>query len=97
MLRPELKPSKVTDRRLVWTTDNADVATVNGGLVMLNGVGEATITATSHDGGAKASILIKVTASTGISTTVAPATASPAARKVIEGDHRYSLDGRLQR
>ena len=104
-LRPELKPSKVTDRRLVWTTDNADVATVNGGLVMLNGVGEATITATSHDGGAKASILIKVTASTGISTTVAPATASPAARKVIDGnrvviikgDHRYSLDGRQQR
>lgn len=104
-LRPELKPSKVTDRRLVWTTDNADVATVNSGLVMLNGVGEATITATSHDGGAKASILIKVTASTGISTTVVPATASPAARKVIEGnrvviikgDHRYSLDGRLQR
>ena len=104
-LRPELKPSKVTDRRLVWTTDNADVATVNGGLVMLNGVGEATITATSHDGGAKASILIKVTASTGISTTVAPATASPAARKVIEGncvviikgDHRYSLDGQQQR
>lgn len=104
-LRPELKPSKVTDRRLVWTTDNADVATVNGGLVMLNGVGEATITATSHDGGAKASILIKVTASTGISTIVAPATASPAARKVIEGnrvviikgDHRYGLDGRQQR
>lgn len=104
-LRPEIKPSKATDHRIVWTTDNADVATVNGGLIMLNGVGEAYITAASRDGGAMATVQVKVTASTGISTTV-NTTAQPAtARKVVEGnrvvivkgDRRYGLDGQQQR
>ena len=56
-------PSNVTDKVLTWTSSNTDVATVSEGNVTAVGVGTATITAKSRDGGKTATC--KVTVSDG--------------------------------
>ena len=56
-------PSNVTDKVLTWTSSNTNVATVSEGNVTAVGVGTATITAKSRDGGKTATC--KVTVSDG--------------------------------
>ena len=45
-----VSPSGALDKAITWTTSDADVATVDGGVVTAVGAGTATITATAHDG-----------------------------------------------
>lgn len=49
-LKPIFTPANATNRKVVWTSSNATVATVKGGVVTGRAEGEATITATSVDG-----------------------------------------------
>lgn len=52
-------PSNATNQDIVWTSSNASVATVdNAGVVTALGLGSATITATTVDGGYKATCSI---------------------------------------
>lgn len=60
-LLPTITPTNTTDKRMVWSSSNTDIATVNGGFVSLHAIGSTTITATSRDGGAEASIKLIVT------------------------------------
>ena len=60
-LKPQLMPTTTTDQRLCWSSSNTQVATVNGGYVMLHSVGDATITATTADGGATTTMQLHVT------------------------------------
>lgn len=60
-LHPTMLPTTTTDQRIIWTSDAPEVATVNGGLVTLQGAGRATITATARDGGSAASIDLIIT------------------------------------
>ena len=54
-------PSNVTDKVLYWTSSNPSVATVSEGNITAVGKGTATITATSRDGGKKATCEVTVT------------------------------------
>ena len=63
-LTPVFTPSDVTESGVLWTSSNVGVAKVNGtGMVTAVGVGTATITATSVDGGFTSSCTITVTMS----------------------------------
>lgn len=64
-LRASVSPSTATDRRIVWTSSDESVATVNGGYVTLVAEGKTVITATAHDGAAQASITLTVTDDSG--------------------------------
>lgn len=54
-----LTPSNSVDP-VVWTTSNANIATVSNGLVMANGVGSCTITVTSGSCSATCSVIVSV-------------------------------------
>ncbi|MCI8444437.1 MAG: hypothetical protein HFJ37_04685, partial [Clostridia bacterium] len=54
-------PTNVSDKVLYWISDNPSVAKVSEGNVTATGVGTATITAISRDGGKTATCTIKVT------------------------------------
>lgn len=49
LLRPEFHPSNVTSRRLVWSSSDPDVATVQSGVVFLHAPGRTTIIAECRD------------------------------------------------
>ena len=54
-LSAEVSPLRASDPSIVWSSDNADVATVDSeGLITTHLVGEALITATTVDGGFEA-------------------------------------------
>ncbi len=61
-LQATTEPDNATDKRVSWFTNNPDIATIdtNTGLVTAIGNGEVTVTATTDDGGYKASALIRV-------------------------------------
>ena len=52
-------PSNVSDKKIKWTSSNYDVASVQDGAIIANGIGEATIKATTNNGVA-ASIVVTV-------------------------------------
>ncbi len=54
-------PNDATNKTVVWTTSNSSVATVNDGAVSAIGAGNATITATTQDGGYTATCAVTVT------------------------------------
>lgn len=54
-------PENATDKRVVWTSDNEAVASVDGGTVMTNAPGDATIAAATIDGGFVASCKFHIT------------------------------------
>ncbi|PWW03310.1 Ig-like protein group 2, partial [Paenibacillus cellulosilyticus] len=56
-----VNPSDATDSSVTWSTDDASVATVVGGVVTPVGVGTATITVTTADGGYTATSTVTVT------------------------------------
>ena len=56
-----VKPSNATNKELIWTSSNNDIATVdNTGKVTAVGEGATTITVTTKDGGYKASCNVNV-------------------------------------
>ncbi len=57
----QLVPDNTNNTDIVWSTSNASVATVAGGVVTAHALGNATITATSGDGAASntCSVLVK--------------------------------------
>lgn len=100
VLKPEVQPSAVTDSRIIWTIDNSEVATVNGGYVTLLKEGTATITAAAYDGGAVATVHLTVTDNSGVES-VANDDNAVITRKVLEGskiviikgDEKYDING----
>jgi uncharacterized protein YjdB len=60
-LQPIIQPANATDQSVTWESSNKTVATVsrNGVVTALN-IGQATITATTKDGGLKKSVTIYV-------------------------------------
>ena len=101
-LKPTISPKTTTDKRKVWTSDNESVATVNGGFVTLLSEGEAVINAKTKDGGAEASIRLKVVGSTGVSDIHADGK-NQIVRKIADGNKViivkdsdvYNIDGTL--
>ena len=91
-LKPAISPKNTTDKRIVWTSDNESVATVNGGFVTLHSVGEAVINAKTKDGGAEASVRLTVVESTGISGVHADGIQQPV-RKIADGNKVVILKG----
>ena len=99
-LKPTVSPKTVTDHRIVWTSSNEAVATVNGGLVTLKAEGSTIITARMMDGGAEATLLLTVAGDTGISS-ITNEGRKPVVRKVADHHgivittpcHRYGING----
>ena len=60
-LTATIAPNNATNQGVSWTTSNASVATVSGGIVTGVAEGSATITATTNDGGFTASCTVSVT------------------------------------
>ena len=99
-LKASVSPSTATDQRIVWTSSDEGVATVNGGYVTLVAKGKTVITATSHDGAAQASVTLTVNESGGVSDIKADR--GHGTYKTIENGRviimmpdntRYSIDG----
>lgn len=64
-LTKTITPSNATNQNVTWTSSNTAIATVDAnGLVKAVAAGTATITATTADGGKKATSVVTVTAST---------------------------------
>lgn len=61
-LAATVSPENATNKNVTWTSDNADVATVEGGTVTAVAVGSANITATTEDGGKTATCAVTVNA-----------------------------------
>ena len=59
-LSPTITPSNATNKEVTWSTSDASIATVDNGTVRGLEKGTATITATTVDGGYKASVDITV-------------------------------------
>lgn len=60
-------PAEATDQSVSWSSSNEAVATVADGVVTAVAAGEATITATTNDGGFTADCAVTVTSTVGIS------------------------------
>ena len=54
-------PEDASNKNVVWTSSDANVATVNNGIVVCMGYGSAVITASTEDGGYKAICVINAT------------------------------------
>ena len=61
-LQATVSPSNATNTTVIWTTSNASVATVVSGTIHAVSPGNATITATTDDGGKKAVCNVTVSA-----------------------------------
>ena len=59
-LTATVQPSNATNQNVTWQSDNANVATVEGGTVTAVGAGEATITVTTQDGNHTAACTVTV-------------------------------------
>lgn len=62
-LTATVQPSNATNQNVTWQSDNANVATVEGGTVTAVGAGETDITVTTEDGGKTATCHVTVTQS----------------------------------
>ena len=64
-LTATVAPANATDKSVIWTSSNIDVATVSdAGVVVTKKAGSATITVTTTDGAKKATCSVKVNAAT---------------------------------
>ena len=84
-----VSPSDATNKRIIWSSSNSAVATVDGGKVSAISAGSADITATADDNGKQATCKITVTDSSGNGNGNEDPTIPE--NPVITGD--YSLDG----
>lgn len=66
VVKTEILPVNTTDRRLVWSSSNSEVATVKSGIVNIHAVGETVISVASADGGATAELHLVVVEPSGI-------------------------------
>lgn len=66
-LTATISPANASNQSVTWSSDDEDVATVDGGVVTAVATGTATITATTVDGGYSASCEVTVTAPSSIS------------------------------
>lgn len=73
-LTPTVAPADAKDKTVNWTTSDASVATVSGGVVTAQGAGTATITVTTTDGAKTATCTVSVTAAAPIAATSAVGT-----------------------
>lgn len=64
-LTATVNPENATDKTIVWTSDNEDVATVADGVVTAVGVGSAKITATAGEKSTSCVVKVKRSASKG--------------------------------
>ena len=60
-LTATVQPDNATNKNVTWSSNNANVATVQNGTVNAVGAGEATITVTTEDGSKTATCTVKVT------------------------------------
>ena len=60
-LTATVEPSDAANQNVTWQSDNANVATVEGGTVTAVGAGETTITVTTEDGSKTATCIVTVT------------------------------------
>ncbi|MGO4276290.1 Ig domain-containing protein, partial [Paenibacillus sp. TAF58] len=60
MLNASITPTNATNTNMTWTSSDANVATVNNGLVTALNQGIAGITATTQDGGYQAASIVQV-------------------------------------
>ena len=60
-LTATVTPNDATNQNVTWSSDNPEVATVEGGNVTAVGAGTATITVTTEDGKKKATCTVNVT------------------------------------
>ena len=66
-LQPVIAPADATDQTVSWTSSNTTVATVSRtGVVTALNIGQATITATTQDGGFEAEITIYVSSTASV-------------------------------
>lgn len=63
-LTATVKPDNATNKKVIWSSSNEEIATVKDGVVSAIKEGEATITAKSDDGGKTATCSVKVNAKT---------------------------------
>lgn len=84
VIKATMLPTSTTDKRIVWSSDNAQVATVNGGYVSLLGEGQTTITARAHDGGCEAKMKLTVTNTSSINS-LTKSDKKQEVRKVMDG------------
>lgn len=68
-ITPVIEPALATDKTVTWTSSNESVVTVDNGVVTAIGIGNATITATTNDGGFTATAAITVQAKTAVTVT----------------------------
>lgn len=61
-LTPIIVPSNATNQSVIWTSSNSSVASVSNGTITALAIGNATITATTRDGGFTASYSVVVEA-----------------------------------
>ena len=61
-LTATISPSNATNKKLIWESNNASVATVNDGMVKAIKAGSAKITVTAQDGGHWACCQVTVSA-----------------------------------
>ncbi|SPF49076.1 exported hypothetical protein [Candidatus Desulfosporosinus infrequens] len=69
ILTATVAPNNATDQLVTWSSSNTSVATVVGGIVTPLTSGTTTITATTHDGGIKATSVVTVSAGTTVAVT----------------------------
>lgn len=80
-----VSPSNATNKKVVWMSSNASVASVNNGTVTAIAEGEATITVISEDSGASATCKLTVTKSgSDVPVPPSPAASARLTRVVIE-------------
>jgi uncharacterized protein YjdB len=66
-LQPIIEPYNATDTSVTWASNNKTVATVSrNGVVTAMNIGQATITATTKDGGLVATVTIKVSSTASV-------------------------------
>ena len=93
-LTATVQPDNATNKNVTWSSNNAEVATVEGGTVTAVGVGETTITATAADGsGFSATCKVTVKARDISSATVTLGTALTYTGKEQTQTVKVTLDG----
>ena len=60
VLSPTIKPSNATNKNVIWTSSDTTIVSVENGKITGISEGIATITATTEDGGRKASVAVRV-------------------------------------